>query len=48
MTLNKDITRSIMGSGRIYYGDIYAKSFYMLGKISGQQGDTSKALEHYE
>jgi tetratricopeptide (TPR) repeat protein len=35
-------------SGRLHYGDIYAKSFYMLGKIYEQQGDTSKAIEHYE
>jgi serine/threonine protein kinase/Flp pilus assembly protein TadD len=35
-------------SGRISYGDIYAKSFYMLGKIHEQQGDTAKAIEHYE
>ncbi len=34
--------------GRLYYGDIYAKSFYMLGKICEQQGDTDKAIEHYE
>ena len=32
----------------IEYGDIYAKSFYMLGKINEQQGDTAKAIEHYE
>jgi serine/threonine protein kinase/Tfp pilus assembly protein PilF len=30
------------------YGDIYAKSFYMLGKIYEQQGNTAKAIEHYE
>jgi tetratricopeptide (TPR) repeat protein len=35
-------------SGRIHYGDIYAKSFYMLGKIYEQQGNTAKAIEHYE
>jgi tetratricopeptide (TPR) repeat protein len=29
-------------------GDIYAKSFYMLGKIYEEQGDTAKATEHYE
>jgi tetratricopeptide (TPR) repeat protein len=34
--------------GRLYYGDIYAKAFYMLGKINEQQGDTAKAIEHYE
>jgi tetratricopeptide (TPR) repeat protein len=35
-------------SGRLYWGDIYAKAFYMLGKIHEQQGDTAKAIEHYE
>ena len=34
--------------GRLYFGDIYAKAFYMLGKIYEEQGDTTKALEHYE
>ena len=35
-------------TGRYGYGDIYAKSYYMLGKIYEQQGDTAKAIEHYE
>lgn len=35
-------------TGRLYNGDIYAKAFYMLGKIYEQQGDTTKAIEHYE
>jgi len=35
-------------TGRLNYGDIYAKSFYMLGKIYEQQGKTAKAIEHYE
>jgi serine/threonine protein kinase/predicted Zn-dependent protease len=35
-------------AGRMNYGNIYAKSFYMLGKIYEQQGDTAKAIEHYE
>jgi tetratricopeptide (TPR) repeat protein len=35
-------------SGRFYYGDIYAKSFYMLGKISEEKGWEGKAIEHYE
>jgi len=35
-------------NGRLYYGDIYAKSFYMLGRIYEQQGDTAKAIEHYQ
>ncbi|MDH5385787.1 MAG: protein kinase, partial [Candidatus Aminicenantes bacterium] len=34
--------------GRTAQGEIYAKSFYMLGKIHEQQGDTAKAIEHYE
>ena len=35
-------------TGRLYYGDIYAKSFYMLGKIYEQKDFKSKAIEHYE
>jgi serine/threonine protein kinase/Tfp pilus assembly protein PilF len=34
--------------GRIDAGDVYAKSFYMLGKIYEQQGNKGKALENYE
>jgi serine/threonine protein kinase/Tfp pilus assembly protein PilF len=35
-------------STRLQYGDIYAKSFYMLGKICEEQGDAAKAIEYYE
>ncbi|MFB0565535.1 MAG: tetratricopeptide repeat protein, partial [Candidatus Aminicenantaceae bacterium] len=35
-------------TGRIYYGDIYAKSFYMLGKIYEDKGWKGKAIESYE
>ncbi len=35
-------------TGRDKYGDIYAKSFYMLGNIHEEQGDTAKAIENYE
>jgi serine/threonine protein kinase/tetratricopeptide (TPR) repeat protein len=35
-------------AGRLYYGDIYAKSFYMLGQIYEEQGDKTKAIEHYD
>jgi tetratricopeptide (TPR) repeat protein len=35
-------------SGRLWGGDIYAKSFYMLGKIYEEQGDKAKTIEHYE
>ena len=34
--------------GRRAFGDIYAKSFFMLGKIHEQQEATSKAIENYE
>ncbi|NOR14213.1 MAG: tetratricopeptide repeat protein [Candidatus Aminicenantes bacterium] len=34
--------------GDMFYGDIYTKSFYMLGKIYEEQGDSAKAIEHYE
>ncbi len=35
-------------AGRIYYGDIYAKSFYMLGKIYEEKGWTGISIEIYE
>ncbi len=35
-------------TGRLCFGDIYAKSFYMLGKIHEEQGNTAKATEHFE
>ena len=31
-----------------YWGEIYAKSFYMLGKIYEQKDYKGKAIEHYE
>jgi tetratricopeptide (TPR) repeat protein len=34
-------------TGRLYYGDIYARSFYMLGKIAEEQGDKLRARENY-
>jgi serine/threonine protein kinase/Tfp pilus assembly protein PilF len=34
--------------GRLSVGSVYAKAFYMLGKIHQQQGNTEKAIEHYE
>jgi len=39
---------TFLTSGRLYWGDIYAKAFYMLGKIYQQHSDTAKAIEHYE
>ena len=39
---------TMLTSGRIQYGDIYVKSFYMLGKIFEQQGQKAKAIEHFE
>ena len=35
-------------TGRLYYGDIYATNFYMLGKIYEQQGQKAKAIKHHE
>ena len=35
-------------TSRIQDGDIYAKAFYMLGKIYEEQTNTAKAIEHYE
>jgi tetratricopeptide (TPR) repeat protein len=34
-------------SARFFYGDIYARSFYMLGKIHEQKGERSRAAENY-
>ena len=41
----KKITQ--LTTGRLIQGDIYAKSFYMLGKIAEEQGDKASAREHY-
>jgi tetratricopeptide (TPR) repeat protein len=35
-------------TGRLQWGDIYAKSFYQLGKICQEKGWEGKAIEHYE
>jgi serine/threonine protein kinase/Flp pilus assembly protein TadD len=35
-------------SGRFDYGDVYAKSFYMLGKIYEEMDYKGKAIENYE
>jgi serine/threonine protein kinase/predicted Zn-dependent protease len=35
-------------TGRFFYGDIYAKSFYMLGKVYQDLGDEAKARDYYE
>jgi len=37
-----------MTYGRLYYGKIYANSFFMLGKIFQEEGIKDKAIEHYE
>jgi tetratricopeptide (TPR) repeat protein len=37
----------LYGVGRFLYGDIFAKSFYMLGKIYEQKGQKEKAIENY-
>ena len=42
----KKITSLTMG--RLEWGDIYAKSFYMLGKIYEEKSWNGKAIEHYE
>jgi tetratricopeptide (TPR) repeat protein len=34
--------------GRLKFGVIYAKAFYILGKIHEQKGDQAKAIENYE
>jgi len=44
--LLRGITSS--SSGRLDFGDVYALSFYALGKIYEQKGLKGKALEQYE
>lgn len=39
------ITRLTVGA--FYYGDIYARSFYMLGKIAERQGEKPRARTNY-
>jgi len=39
---------TMLTTGRLFYGDIYARSFYMLGKIYQQKGWEGKAINHYE
>jgi len=41
------LTITKLGSGRIEFGDIYAKAFYMLGKIAEQQRDKARAIANY-
>jgi tetratricopeptide (TPR) repeat protein len=33
--------------GNLFYGDIYSKSLYMLGKIHQELGNAAKAKYHY-
>jgi tetratricopeptide (TPR) repeat protein/tRNA A-37 threonylcarbamoyl transferase component Bud32 len=35
-------------TGRLSYGDIYTRSFYMLGKIHEELDDNNQAIENYE
>jgi tetratricopeptide (TPR) repeat protein len=46
ISLYKELTKLTMG--RLLFGDIYSKSFYMLGKIYEEQGDKIQAIKHYE
>ena len=52
---NRDMERAreafekitLLTFGRQDYGELYAKSFYMLGKIYDEQGNNPKAKEFY-
>jgi tetratricopeptide (TPR) repeat protein len=35
-------------TGRLEYGDVYAKSHYMLGKIYEQKAEIARAIENYQ
>jgi tetratricopeptide (TPR) repeat protein len=39
---------SLLTTGREAYGDIYARSFYRLGRIYEDQGEKRKAVENYK
>jgi serine/threonine protein kinase/tetratricopeptide (TPR) repeat protein len=39
---------TLLTTGRLDHGDIYAKSFYMLGKIAEQQEDKARAITNYQ
>ncbi len=35
-------------TGRLFWGALYARSFYQLGLIAQRQGDTARAREHFQ
>jgi serine/threonine protein kinase/Flp pilus assembly protein TadD len=37
-----------ISTGKLYWGDVYPRSIYMLGKIYEEQGNKSKAVEHFQ
>jgi tetratricopeptide (TPR) repeat protein len=39
---------TLLTIGRLNYGDLYAKSFYWLGKIAEGQKDKARARQNYE
>jgi tetratricopeptide (TPR) repeat protein len=39
---------TLLTTGRFDFGHIFAKSFYMLGKIHEQLGNAAKAKEFYQ
>ena len=39
---------TLLTNGRLSDGEIYAKAFYMLGKIAERQGDKARARESYQ
>ena len=41
----KNIT--LLTTGRLFYGDIFARSLYMLGKICQKKGQSQEAIKHY-
>ena len=38
---------TLLTTGRLIHGDIYARAYYMLGKIAEQQGDKARAGQNY-
>ena len=38
---------TLLTTGRLFYGDIFARSLYMLGKICQEKGQEEEAIKHY-
>ena len=37
-----------LNTGKLYYGDVYARTYFMLGRVYQQMGQMDKAIQNYE